>query len=65
MLNVLKKGNNAYLAFTCTVSESKKRNKGDNTKISALRITLIIMSNVNFIILLQRHQSRWIRRIFM
>lgn len=24
MLNVLKKGNNAYLAFTCTVSESKK-----------------------------------------
>lgn len=41
ILNVLKKGNNAYLALTCTVSEVRGNAEHD-TKITALRTTLIL-----------------------
>lgn len=67
-LNVLKKGNNAYLALTSTVPGSKKGMREMRLRLLHWESPCSSLDHhvkYNFIILLQRHQSRWVRRIFM
>ena len=67
-LNVLKKGNNAYLALTRTVPGRRKGMQEMRLRVLHWESACSSLDHHvkhDFIILLQRHQSRRERRIFM